>query len=326
MSSRPARYHEQPDQPGFWPGSGKDRGRSADADRRLFERSLLLINPAAGPWWRRRWIGRVVESLRHRLPTLTVEETPGPGTTSARVRRAAEAGVTLVFAAGGDGTANEVINGLAGTPVPLAALPLGTGNALAREAGLSTHPLKACEQILAGRVARIPLGQGGGRYFALAAGCGFDAYVLRTVSRRAIAGAGSLAYVVASAALVTTYSYPRIVFTADGRRLEGTSGVLFKARIPVGPFDLMPAASLHEPVFHLLVCEAPGPLAYLGYGAALLCGQHLTHAASQVVTSRAVDVQADRAVPIHLDGELAGSLPMRFTIDATTVGLVCRAG
>lgn len=306
-----------------------NHGDLADMDRRLFERPLLLINPVAGPWWRRRWIGRVVEFLTHRLPGLTIEETPRPvkpGMISTRVRRAVETGVTLVLAAGGDGTANAVINGLAGTPVPLAALPLGTGNALAREAGFSTHPLTACDQVLAGRVVRIPLGQGGGRYFALAAGCGFDAHVLLMVSRRAIAAAGSLAYLAAAAAAVTTYSYPRIVFLVDGQQLEGTSGVLFKARIPVGPFDLMPAASLHEPVFHLMVCRARGPLAYLGYGAALLRGRHLRHAASHVVTSRSVGVEADRPVPIHLDGEPAGSLPMAFTIETETVGLVCRSG
>lgn len=290
--------------------------------REAFSRPVLLINPAAGPRWRRRWLRPVIECLTARLPALKVEETSGPGTTTALVRRAVKNGCTLVISAGGDGTAHEVINGLVGSAVPLAVLPLGTGNALAREVGLSSHPLRACRQILAGSVMQVPLGETGGRYFVLAAGAGFDAYVLRRASRRAIGVIGGLAYLTTAAMAVTSYPYTRLTFYADGQKIVGTSGVIFKAKIPVGWLELMPRASLREPAFYLLVCTARTPAAYLGYGAALLCGRHLRLRTSRVVSARTIRVEADGNVPVHLDGEPVGRLPMTFTFGAATASLV----
>ena len=100
---------------------------------------------------------------------------------------AAHEGMDLVIALGGDGTVNEVVNGLAETPVPLGILPGGGTNVLARSLGIPEDTIEATGHLIANLRAdprRVPLGRAEGRYFTFACGMGLDGAIVRDVERR----------------------------------------------------------------------------------------------------------------------------------------------
>ena len=94
-------------------------------------------------------------------------------------------GVDLIAAWGGDGTVNEVGSALAFTDIPLAIIPSGSGNGLARELGISRHPARALEDAVGGMTRRIDVGEIAGRLFINIAGCGFDAHIAREFAMHA---------------------------------------------------------------------------------------------------------------------------------------------
>ncbi len=145
-------------------------------------RAMIIFNPAAGQ------AGSLQGDLEASCDLLNeygwqVELRPtqaaGDGTRIAR--EAAQAGYDAVIAAGGDGTINEIVNGLAGSQTALGVLPVGTVNVWAREIGLPLQPRATTEALLRTHVRSIDLGRAGDRYFLLMAGVGFDAAVVNEV-------------------------------------------------------------------------------------------------------------------------------------------------
>ena len=142
-------------------------------------RLLVIHNPVAG-WRRVERFRRTVQQLEHHGCAITERATTGPGDAETIASAAGE--VDVVVVAGGDGTVNEVLNGLMqrpGDPLPLAVIPLGTANVLAGELGLPIEPEGVARAIAHGRTVTAHLGQarfdGQARRFALMAGAGFDA-------------------------------------------------------------------------------------------------------------------------------------------------------
>ena len=119
--------------------------------------ALLIFNPKAG-----RAHPGSLERARKTLASQGIETqfapTDGPGAATEIARRAAAEGCQMVIACGGDGTLNEVVNGLAGSRVPLALLPAGTANVFAKELGLPWNVEKAAALVSASRLRRIALG------------------------------------------------------------------------------------------------------------------------------------------------------------------------
>jgi len=150
-------------------------------------RLLLIVNSSASSVTAR---GRVVIqkalSADHQV---TMVETNRRGHATRLAQGSANDGVDVVVCLGGDGTLNEVANGLAGTDTALAPLPGGSTNVFARTIGLPNDPIEATGLLLEGlsqeRIERVGLGSVNGRYFLFHVGIGFDAVVVKQVERRA---------------------------------------------------------------------------------------------------------------------------------------------
>jgi diacylglycerol kinase family enzyme len=150
-------------------------------------RLLLIVNSSASSVTAR---GRVVIqkalSADHQV---SVAETNRRGHAMRLAQGAANEGVDVIVCLGGDGTLNEVANGLAGTQTALAPLPGGSTNVFARTIGLPNDPIEATGVLLDGlannRIERVGLGSVNGRYFLFHVGIGFDATVVKQVERRA---------------------------------------------------------------------------------------------------------------------------------------------
>ncbi len=134
--------------------------------------------------------------LRHGVQ-VQVHHVTRPGEGARIARSAAEAGVPTVVAAGGDGTVNEVVQGLVGTQTALGVIPLGTGNALANNLGLAEGDIEgACKAIAAGNSQWLDVGLANSRYFVTMAGVGLDAQVVLDLSARSKTLLGKFAFAV----------------------------------------------------------------------------------------------------------------------------------
>jgi len=222
--------------------------------------------------------------------------------------------------AGGDGTVNEVLNGMAGSPVPLAVLPCGTANVLACEVGLPRHPLRAAELLPQLEPRRIALGRitpsaGPPRYFALMAGAGLDAAVLTRVNQKIKNAVGKLAYYVAGFSLLGDPLHPLIVSVGD-RRIETLFALTARVRNYGGDLTIASGASLLRDDFEVVTFAGRTTWRYPFYlTGALACGATTLPGVTSLRTNRLTLVSANGSdVFTQVDGELAGTLPATLEV------------
>ena len=158
--------------------------------------TVVILNPAANGERANRWRAQVETLARDS----TICATSHPGEAEGMARRAAREGFEKIVAAGGDGTINEVVNGLAGSGATLGLLPMGTVNVFAMELGLPSHDLEFCWQIIEGRNTRlVDLPNANGKYFVQLAGVGLDAQVVKETSATLKRNFGPLSYLISAA-------------------------------------------------------------------------------------------------------------------------------
>lgn len=257
-------------------------------------------------------------------------------------KAAVASGVDVVLACGGDGTINEVINGLAPSQIPFGILPGGTANILAHELRLPMNPVRAARQFARWKPRRIALGrarwtekpatpaggdartQENSRYYTSVAGLGYDAHVVYKLSSWLKFKLGVTGYVLEALRQWACYSFPRFSCRLDGTERQGTFAVIHRTKLYAGWLHLAPTADLFAS--HFAVCSFPSRsrLRYLLYAAAVLTRQHLR--LRGVSLDRCTEVvctplDSSETVRFELDGELGGAIPATFEIvpDALTL-------
>jgi YegS/Rv2252/BmrU family lipid kinase len=195
---------------------------------------------------------------------LWLETTPEE-TGAVQARSAAEAGVDLVIAAGGDGTVTACASGVAGSQVPLAILPTGTGNVLALNLGIPLDFHQAVMIGLTGEDMQIDLGTANGRPFVVMAGLGIDASLLQSTSEQAKRRFGYLAYVVATLRHLRDRPI-KVAIEADGgpvRRFRATGVITGNVGWLRGGLPLLPQASPDDDLLDLVVLTAHDVVSWL---------------------------------------------------------------
>ncbi len=199
-------------------------------------RSLGLIsNPIAGAGKAGRRAERaaaLLEDLGFSVESRSTAR-PGHARTLAREFAATRDAVAVL---GGDGTVNEVVNGLAGAVVPLAILPGGTVNVLALELGLPFDLTRACALVTSGTRATLDLGRLEDRWFTLHAGVGLDALTVRTIDPTAKRRFGKLAFVAAGVRAFLDHPQPEFRVVVDGVGYEATFAVVANCAYYAGRF------------------------------------------------------------------------------------------
>lgn len=294
--------------------------------------AVIIHNPLAGSNRSRRT--QQLDVARRVLARAGIEAelvaTTGTGTATALARRAAEQRRQLVIVCGGDGTVNEAVNGLAGSQVPLAVLPAGTANVLAKELGLPWDIPRAAELIVGGNLRRVALGlavplgaNAARRYFLCVGGAGPDGAIVYSLNPALKLRAGILAYWLEGFGQFFGYNFPRFRVSAAGREIEATLVIIGRTKHYGGPFRITIGAELFEDQFELGVLTTRSRWRYLSYLPALWLGRlrgmrgvHFWKAASVCCTPL-----GDAPVYAQVDGEPAGRLPMEFTTvpDALTL-------
>jgi len=232
-----------------------------------------------------------------------------------------QTGCDRVVVAGGDGTLSEVANGLCGSALPVAFLPMGTVNVFALETGIPFGLEAACRLALAGKPRRISLGRVGDETFLLMASAGWDAAAVASLRPGLKRRLGRLAYAVSACEALWTHApQPVEVTLPDGICRRGFGLVASNARCYGGRYVITPQASLFSDRLELCLLRRGSRLALLGY--ALRLGLHLPLRPPTVefhsVTSVTIRGQG---VPVQVDGDPRGVLPVELACipDALTL-------
>jgi diacylglycerol kinase (ATP) len=311
------------------PQRGRLEGRTAsirvsdEAPAVLRRRVLIIVNPVAGrSGSSRRRLARVVAALERRGCAVVLRRAgPGGGDVEG-LARAAEPEFDIIVAAGGDGTLNAVVNGMEAAPRPVAILPFGTANVLAREIGLPRDAERLAELIASGPARPIWPGVVGDRLFLTMASSGFDAETVAAVTPRLKRHVGRLAFAWAILVCLWRYRACELCVRVDGVDHPAATMIAAKGRLYAGPHVIAPRANLAEPMLDLVLFQRAGRLAALRYLGALLRGSLPRRRDITILRARAAFVSAAEAVPVQADGEIVAHLPVRIAIADQPLQLV----
>jgi YegS/Rv2252/BmrU family lipid kinase len=221
--------------------------------------------------------------------------------------RLAAAGEAVVIAAGGDGTLNEVVSGLAGSATVLGVLPAGTMNVFAREMGIPFDSLeRAFAVIERGFVREVDLFEANGSPFVQMAGVGFDAAVIEETTWESKKMLGPLAYLLAAVKVLGEQPPKMEVICADGRRDEGVAVLAGNGSLYGGQFRFFRKANNRDSKLDVLVYKEAGYRLVLDSLRGLAFGGIDLVASVSYFQTEAFTVRADREVPVEVDGEWIG--------------------
>jgi diacylglycerol kinase family enzyme len=272
---------------------------------------IVLANPLAGTRGRRRQVHELGVALRGRgLETAYCWDREGLG--DLVVSRGDN--LRCVVAAGGDGTLNEVLNRAAGTPVAI--LPLGNENLMARYFRLGRSARRLAEVIASAPIRRLDLARAQGRHFCLMASAGIDAEVVHEVHRHRRGHINRLSYVLPALGALRRYPFPavEVEINETGERLNGSQ--VFLLNLPIyGPgLRIAGKARPDDGFLDLVVLQRPGRLNLLRYLGAILYRCHERLADVQYRRVKSVRLSSEQPVPVQTDGDPAGMLPLSIEV------------
>ena len=270
---------------------------------------VIIFNPKA----RSEKSHDLAEMLREIAPEAELRMTTGAGDARRLAAEAAREGFRVVSAAGGDGTVNEVANGLAGTDTALGVLPVGTMNVFAKEHGLPEKLDEAWGLIRTGVQREIDLLAANGTHFIQLAGVGFDAQVVKETTWEAKKNLGPLSYLI-SAAQIAARTPPKLTVEAGGRVSEGSFVLIGNGRYYGTKLVLFPKARVDDGMIDVLIFKNTGYLDLAKYLAGVLMGRHTGMAGVEYFQVAEATVRSEQEVPVEVDGELSGVLPVTFRV------------
>ncbi|HEY7123308.1 MAG TPA: diacylglycerol kinase family protein [Ktedonobacterales bacterium] len=242
--------------------------------------------------------------------------TDGPGSGRRLAQEAVKKGADIVVSAGGDGTLNEVLQGLAGSQVALGVFPMGTINVWAREMGIPLNLVGAADVLLKGERRRVDLGMANERYFLLFAGIGADGVITSLIEHRFLKRLGVLSYLVAGTAVGLGPLDFHLHVKVNGRAFRTRASMILigNTRLYAGFARITHQAVCDDGRLDMCIIRRQG---MLGRGQVLLnalrrhypLGARVSHEQIESVT-----IDAEAPVPIEVDGEPAGTLPMTFRV------------
>lgn len=298
-------------------------------------KAAVFYNPLSGRRQNRRTeeVRQAAAVLRSAGIEVSIAPTQAAPGAAEQVRRALEQGCDTIFAAGGDGTVHDLLQGLVGTEAVLGVLPLGTANTLAHDLGLPLSPVAAARAALTARVRRIAAGhvsyrdlQGNpaSRYFTVTVGAGVDAHLFRGLKPQNKLRLGMLAYYAKATWLWSTHGlerFPVSFCSPNGEMLQAEVSELLAVRITnFGGMlrELAPGAALSRDDLRLVLFRTRSRIAYLRYVIRGLVGARwrvpgIELAHSTRVICRPHSTQK-KPTYVEADGEILGTLPAEISV------------
>jgi diacylglycerol kinase (ATP) len=304
----------------------------------------LIYNPSGGQVVVRHELSNVVAFLSRCGWTIALQETSQPMEATELARRAVNRGAKVVIAAGGDGTVNEVANGLANTGVALGVLPVGTTNSWALQMGIPAlspvlpgmqlfkliadleermaRPLPvnyyrkvlldAARVLVEGRTVAVDLGELSGRYFLMWAGIGLDAAIVESISLKEKKALGSWAYVFTAIELGYRLSGTDVWLKLDGKVVKTNSPLVVVSNIQLygGVMAIGARACVNDAKLDVCVFKGDGFFTFVQHAMNVLSHRHLRDPKVEYYQCGEIEVDSASSLPVHVDGELFTKTPV----------------
>lgn len=274
-------------------------------------KSLLILNPASGQGKAER-AKRNLLDLLDSSPHVDVKITTGPNDATDFAKQAVIDGYNRVIVAGGDGTINQAINGIAQSKIPLGIIPLGTSNVLAHDIGLDSHKIyEALAVILAGKTREIDLCRAGSKYFCLMAGFGLDADVINSVSPKSKDIIGQVAFARPALETIIKCNPSKFTFIFDNEAEYTTDAfgvIVANCGSYANNLKIAPHAVWDDGLLDIIVFEDAWDtkLKLIGHTLEAVFQQRITDLGATYFKVRKVRIDAEPSVKMHLDGEVSG--------------------
>lgn len=292
----------------------------------------IIINPRAGHGRALELLPRVVAGLGTGAAVRHVHVTTEPREATDVARRFAAEGMRLVVAVGGDGTVNEVANGLVelgvGPDVMLGIVPAGRGSDLVRGLGWGRDPTAALERIRRDEVRRIDVGRaifedGASRVFVNVAGVGLDAAAAALAARSRLPG-GTAPYLSGAVGALLRHGTYLMTVDVDGTRVDGPTRAVIVANGGFfgGGLRIVPAAALDD---GRLVAALVGDLSWFDivrHARSVSRGTHVDHPRFTLLPGCSIRVESAEPAPVQLDGEVVGTTPVAFAVEPAALRVV----
>ncbi|KEZ48207.1 diacylglycerol kinase [Metabacillus indicus] len=281
------------------------------------KRARIIYNPTSGREAFKKQLPEVLEKFELAGYETSCHATTCEGDAVQAARAAGIRGFDLVVAAGGDGTVNEVVNGLAELEErpQLAVVPVGTTNDFARAISIPRdNILTAVDAILAGEARAIDIGRVNGHYFVNIAGGGRLTELTYEVPSKLKTVLGQLAYYLKGIEMLPSIRPAEVEIEYDGKLFKGEI-MLFLVSLTnsVGGFEkLAPDSKLNDGMFDLLILKKANLADFIRVASLALRGEHISDSNIIYTTANRVKVTSAQKMQLNLDGEYGGDLPGEF--------------
>lgn len=269
----------------------------------------LIRNPIAG-WNSNRLVDEMLKLLTEKGITPFIQNTNAAGHAEELALKACLEQVDLLIVAGGDGTVNEVVNGLAAyqkkaSPLPtLAIFPSGTVNLVAKELDIASNPASFVELLLKGNTKTIWPASINDRYFIATVGIGFDAYIVGKINLEAKKTFSKLAYMFQTFHLLTTKWTQRYQVRIDGIHHLAVSVIVTNSYYYANHYSISPIARLTEPQFYVCLFERSSNWDIFTYLISLVLGQLHRHKHVKIIPGKEVHIKSVQQ-QVQIDGDIS---------------------
>jgi YegS/Rv2252/BmrU family lipid kinase len=283
----------------------------------------VVLNPVAGGGKGLGLLPRINTELTKLKRPYQIHVTTAPGDALATARRFACEGAGLIISVGGDGTLNEVINGIleSGQRVPFGLVSAGHGGDFARTAGTSKHIDVAVQRACSGRTRAIDAGRatfddGTSRAFINVAGLGFDALVAERVQKMRLPGS-TLPYLAAAFSTLATFKNIEVKIDADGaaRQTKAVFVQIANAKYMGGGLMMAPDADIEDGDLQLAIIGDFKKPELLRALPGVYKGKHVNLAKFSQIPAKRIRVETMQPAKIQVDGEMMGAAPVTFTVE-----------
>lgn len=280
------------------------------------KRARIIYNPTSGRELFKKHLPDVLQKLEVAGYETSCHATTGAGDATAAARVAVERRYDLVVAVGGDGTINEVVNGLAEQEyIPkLGIIPAGTTNDFARALHIPRDIDAATDIIVQGDTIPVDIGRINDKYFINIGGGGRITELTYEVPSKLKTMLGQLAYYLKGIEMLPSFKATDIRIEYDGKLFEGEV-MLFLVGLTnsVGGFEkLAPNSSINDGLFSLLILKKTNLADFIRVATLALRGEHVNDPNVIYTQANRIKVQSDEKVQLNLDGEYGGLLPAEF--------------
>ncbi len=275
--------------------------------------TVVILNPAAR--------GARTQRLRAQVEKIargaTLCATAHSGDAEVLARHAAIEGYRRIVAAGGDGTINEIVNGIAGRNVALGLLPIGTMNVFATELGLPSNNLAHCWKIIQdNRTRRVDLPSANGKHFVQLAGVGLDAQAVKETSRAFKRNFGPLSYLICAAQIASRPPPLLRIESEDAVTKEGSFVLVGNGRLYGGRLPFFKQALMTDGLLDVIVFKRLSYVDIIRYLQNVVFTPQISSPEVEYFQTKRLRVSSEEMVPVEVDGELIGNCPVEFKVRA----------